>query len=476
MFVEGICLIATILVYLGNNDEEKDKEIGLMLNKLRPIVRLNEKDEKKVCKSLFRMKIPKIGNSFKDRCHERAKSWNKRNICSPERINYCSSALFIFDCKNCNHEFIATPANVYNKRWCPYCSKHASKLCKSNDCYHCYNKSFASYFRSEEWNYVKNNNKSPRQICKNSKEECWFSCKVCKHNIKMILCDVSSGHWCPYCSIPTKKLCEDNNCEHCLKRSFKSHQKSNCWDYYMNDITPRQVTLHSNVPYWLICNICEHSFEIMPCDICNDRWCPYCSHKKLCEDEKWCEMCYENSFDCHPKSECWSKKNEERQRQVFLHSNKKYLFDCDTCGKEFLSSPNKIAYGNWCPFCKNKTEAKIYDWLKKYFKVERQKTFKGCENERPLRFDFYLSDYNIIIECDGIQHFKEIEYWNMDLSERQKRDKFKEDFLLQNKIAIIRIFQEDVWHDRIDWKNELKKHIELHNTGEVIRIGKIYYD
>ena len=42
-------------------------------------------------------------------------------------------------------------------------------------------------------------------------------------------------------------------------------------------------------------------------------------------------------------------------------------------------------------------------------KFETQKKFKNCKNKLPLPFDFYLPDYNILIEFDGKQHFESIE-------------------------------------------------------------------
>lgn len=47
---------------------------------------------------------------------------------------------------------------------------------------------------------------------------------------------------------------------------------------------------------------------------------------------------------------------------------------------------------------------------------ESQKTFPDLygKNKHPYFFDFYLSDYNILIEYDGIQHFQYTEgsCWN----------------------------------------------------------------
>lgn len=75
---------------------------------------------------------------------------------------------------------------------------------------------------------------------------------------------------------------------------------------------------------------------------------------------------------------------------------------------------------------------------------ETEKTFKNfIDNitKRPYRYDFYLPEYNRIIEFDGKQHY-EISGWDEyteDFQERQKRDKIKNQYCKNHNISIVRI-------------------------------------
>ena len=86
-------------------------------------------------------------------------------------------------------------------------------------------------------------------------------------------------------------------------------------------------------------------------------------------------------------------------------------------------------------------EEKIKTILQQHnIKYETQKTFNSCrfiDTNALARFDFYLPDYNILIEYDGIQHFKKTGYGN--LQETQTRDLFKTNWCKDNNITLIRI-------------------------------------
>lgn len=70
-----------------------------------------------------------------------------------------------------------------------------------------------------------------------------------------------------------------------------------------------------------------------------------------------------------------------------------------------------------------------------------QKRFNDCKNVLPLPFDFYLPDYNTLIEFDGIQHFKPIEYFGgeEEFKRRQNNDAIKNKYCKDNKINLIRL-------------------------------------
>ena len=48
------------------------------------------------------------------------------------------------------------------------------------------------------------------------------------------------------------------------------------------------------------------------------------------------------SFKNHEKAKYWSTKNKLKPKEVALHSNKKFIFDCE-CGHEFEAILNNIA-------------------------------------------------------------------------------------------------------------------------------------
>ena len=59
----------------------------------------------------------------------------------------------------------------------------------------------------------------------------------------------------------------------------------------------------------------------------------------------------------------------------------------------------------------------------------------------PLKFDFYLPDYNCCIEYDGKQHFEPIDYFGgkNGFIKTQERDDIKNQYCKNNDIKLIRI-------------------------------------
>lgn len=100
--------------------------------------------------------------------------------------------------------------------------------------------------------------------------------------------------------------------------------------------------------------------------------------------------------------------------------------------------------GSGCTLCKTKSrgEVKIKNFLLEnniYF--IREKTFDGCTNNKKLRFDFYLPEFNTLIEYDGKQHFKSIPYFGGEKTyvNTTKSDTIKNEYCIVNSIELIRI-------------------------------------
>lgn len=95
--------------------------------------------------------------------------------------------------------------------------------------------------------------------------------------------------------------------------------------------------------------------------------------------------------------------------------------------------------GRGCPRCvESKGEgiiAKILD--KNNIKYIREFSFP----DSTWRYDFFLPDLNILIECDGMQHYKPIKFYGgvKGLNKIQKRDRQKNKLADKNNMILIRV-------------------------------------
>lgn len=100
-----------------------------------------------------------------------------------------------------------------------------------------------------------------------------------------------------------------------------------------------------------------------------------------------------------------------------------------------------------CIKSESKGEKSIRLWLdSNNIKFEREKTFKSCKLtvNGAMRFDFYLPDYNLLIEYDGEQHYKINSLWFGKNKEKefktiQSRDIFKNQWAKDNGYNLLRI-------------------------------------
>jgi very-short-patch-repair endonuclease len=400
--------------------------------------------------------------------HEKSKFIVDKNF-NPRNIFKNSHEKILFNCDNCYHDFECSLGNINNNRWCPYCCIPSRLLCSEHDCTYCFEKSFASHEKSKYWS-IKNIN-LPRQLSKSSNTKYIFNCQ-CNHEIEIALNSVAADSWCSYCCKPQQKLCNNKECIPCFENSFANHKKLKFWSE-KNIEKPRYVIKLSRTKYIFYCDICSHEFERRLCNVKEDSThCIYCviPTKLLCYDDN-CIFCYNRSFASFGKSKYWSKKNKSNPRELIKSTNNKFIFDCDKCGCEFDSALSNVIQNKWCPYCVNKTEQKLYDNLQLiYPELQQQYKIEWCKNKTYLPFDFVLESCKIIIELDGIQHFKQVSNWTSP-EKTQENDKYKMKCANNNNFSIIRILQEDVFYDIFDWLNELKVNIEkIKNENKIQNI------
>lgn len=398
--------------------------------------------------------------------HEKSKYWSNLNKLKPREVFKGSNLKYYFDCDKCDHLLEKKLYNVTkeNATWCYFCTNQT--LCNNNDCEICLKKSFSSHPRSDEWS--PKNELSPRQVFLKTSKKFWFKCKKCCHEFEAKIAhitDIKRPNYCPYCN--NKKLC-NNDCNICFEKSFASHEKSIYWSL-KNKESPREILKYSHKEFIFNCDKCSHEFTNTLnriTKINEPTWCKYCANQKLCDD-KDCKECFEKSFASHSRSKFWSDKNKLKPREIFKKTSKKYFLYCDNCKIDFFTTINSVAKNykpSWCPFCKKKTEKKLFDWLKinyKEFIIKEQPNFKWAtnKNNRQLPFDFLIGKLNLIIELDGKQHFKKIMNWK-DPKAQQDVDIYKMKAANDNNYSIIRILQEDVLYNLNNWERNLSDAIK----------------
>lgn len=121
---------------------------------------------------------------------------------------------------------------------------------------------------------------------------------------------------------------------------------------------------------------------------------------------------------------------------------------CNLCGREdFIVTTHNI-YQQYSCGCQTASqgEQKIKNILtNNNIYYNQEKTFDNCifeDNKYHARFDFYLPDYNTLIEYDGQQHFF-VGVGNFDNPEKlrktQEHDIFKNQWAKNNGYILIRI-------------------------------------
>jgi very-short-patch-repair endonuclease len=129
---------------------------------------------------------------------------------------------------------------------------------------------------------------------------------------------------------------------------------------------------------------------------------------------------------------------------IYKNAHSKVKIICKIHG-EFAKTPSDHIYslGKGCPKCKESKGERIIRLFLEANQIEYiyQKRFTQCTYNQPLPFDFFLVEYNTLIEYDGRQHFIPFEKWGgLQALELQKtKDIIKTNFALNNGFKLLRI-------------------------------------
>ena len=253
----------------------------------------------------------------------------------------------------------------------------------------------------------------------------------------------SNGSGCPLCALSYKSCSQSKDISILISQFKKVHK--NKYDYslveYVNNKTKVKI----------ICP--EHGeFKVSPSHHLNGTGCSKCSlNYRKGNDEyiKECSIIHNNKYDY--------------TLTKFKNNKSNILVICPEHG-QFNQNAGHHLYGSGCPSCKQSTgEREIQKILDiNNINYQKEKKFDDCLSNLgyKLKFDFYLMDYNMCIEYDGIQHFRPIEYFGgiESFLKTKENDNIKEEYCNKNNIILKRIS----YNQKIDFRlnkiiNEIMK-------------------
>jgi len=250
--------------------------------------------------------------------------------------------------------------------------------------------------------------------------------------------NILRGHGCPSCA-KNKPL----TTEEFIKRATKVHNGK--YDY-----TKTKIGKNSDENVEIICP--EHgSFLQNPVHHLRGIGCPSCARNKPLTTEEFIERAskiHDNKYDY--------------SKTIYTRNNGSVIIICPKHG-EFKQLANSHLQGQGCPYCNESHGEREINILLKENNIEftRQAVIEGIKYKHHMPFDFYIPKLNILIECQGLQHFKECKKFKENFDERINKDyiKYKE----SKERGLTLLYYSDV--------KDIKKYID---TNE--KLKEMYHD
>jgi hypothetical protein len=310
-----------------------------------------------------------------------------------------------------------------------------------------------------------------RRVAKsNTKTPLDFLCQSCWHVFKCSAARVDTLVYCPFCSTIPKQLCPSTaNCDKCFDKSFASHPRSMYWDSRPGKNqgkSPHDVFKSGVHRADFICDGCNHEFQSKCNSVSTGFWCPYCAGQKRCVDKE-CDMCANRKLSSHPAAKYWScdlnPSNITPDQISLTNGRDKWWFNCENgVHPPYQRDASHIRRNQMCSECSctHKTELMVCEELhnaeipySREFAPQWCRT--GVFNSFP-RFDVCIDGKKLLIEIDGEQHF--VEKWKFGCPIKRRRDDvWKMKQAVDNNFSGIRLYQPDVYANKIRWQQWLSK-------------------
>ena len=206
-------------------------------------------------------------------------------------------------------------------------------------------------------------------------------------------------------------------------------------DRYGDEYTILGEYAHTHSPILIRHNICGNEWDTTaPYDFLKPRanTCPKCSH------QSWAFTPKEYSDRVLKETN-----GEYKVLSTYVNNKTKVTYKHIECGKVWEARPDAFNNGHRCPACGiklSKLEKAVEEILKKFdITYIPQATSDTLRHINPLYIDFYLTDFDIAIECDGEQHYRTKRGGSEEFRQTLLRDRVKYEWCIANNVRLVRI-------------------------------------
>ena len=236
------------------------------------------------------------------------------------------------------------------------------------------------------------------------------------------------------------------NCNRCGKR-YTNHEEfiSTCKELYGDKYSYEKTHyVNSTTKVTITCTKHNCDFEVLPLNFTRTDQshfsCPECDERVL-DTESFIRRAisiYGNAFDY--------------SKSVYVTSKTPITVICNDCGSEISIYPDHFL--RFHPRSKYSVPIVCKCHKERDFKLERavrelltsinipfrkEKSFPDLKDKKKLKIDYFLNEIGVAIECQGIQHYIEIDYFggSEGLKYRVYHDNMKNEYCKKNNIKLI---------------------------------------
>ena len=331
-------------------------------------------------------------------------------------------------CKVCEHEWNVLPTSLTRGIGCPLCGIEKIRQ-----------KRLSNTEEFAEKLHLINHDIIIVSEYKSSHDQIRCKCNVCGYEFTTYPYYLLNGKRCPKCSAERKKNSGKLSNDLFIERLNKCNPNVEPLEEYKGGHTKIRCR----------CKIHNREWSTTPGELYHGCGCPECYTERIRKALSWSKDEFIARLEqVNPDIEVFGE---------YINIQTGIECRCRKCGYVWHPKPNNLLYGKvtGCPKCQSysKGEDRIQEYLELNlipYRIHKSYHDLLGIGGKKLSFDFYLPEYNLLIEYQGQQHENPTTFGNMSVEKAQKQfeiqqehDRRKRNYAQDHEIKLLEIWYYD---------------------------------